>query len=32
VYTLDDPAWAVTLGVELEPFASWSALANRLGM
>jgi len=32
VYTVDDPAWAVTLGVELEPFGSWSALASGFGM
>lgn len=32
VYTVDDPMWAVTLGMELEPVAFWSALANGFGM
>jgi hypothetical protein len=31
VHTVGDPAWAVTLGVELEPFGSWSVLANWVG-
>jgi hypothetical protein len=32
MYTVDDPTWAVTLGVELEPVAFWSALATGFGM